>query len=339
MAQVSLPEVSTADQVVWTLVFLLMMLVLGSVIRLISLRNADAEKKAKRLGSLKSWWVLTICLSLASILGLTGVTILIGCASLLALRELAAMVSRPTHRFPVLALQASVIGYFLMLHQGESLTRLWQFQWMMVLGISVLFLLAGTTEGFVRSAAGLSWGSLILVFGLSHAVLLVRLPEATNPVAGPLGWFLYLVILTESNDISQAIIGRRFGKKGKHPIAPRISPNKTWEGFVGGVLVTVIMAIGLSFLLTPLNGTPVRFGSGEGQIIPGFWGLIVGVLVATTGFFGDINMSALKRDSGIKDSSQLFPGMGGMIDRIDSLTFTAPAFYYFVVLVNGQELS
>ena len=60
----------------------------------------------------------------------------------------------------------------------------------------------------------------------------------------------------------------------------------------------------------------------------------VGVIISLAGFLGDVNISGLKREAGVKDSGTLFPGMGGMLDRIDSLTYSAPAFYYFVKLVN-----
>jgi phosphatidate cytidylyltransferase len=139
-----------------------------------------------------------------------------------------------------------------------------------------------------------------------------------------LSWFLYLILLTETNDIGQALVGRRFGK---HKISPRISPNKSAEGLVGGVLLTAIVAMGLAPSLTTFFE--------KSNYATGFLlALASGILISLIGYLGDINMSGAKRDAGVKDGSRLFPGMGGMIDRIDSLTFTAPAFYFFLIALG-----
>ena len=98
-----------------------------------------------------------------------------------------------------------------------------------------------------------------------------------------------------------------------------MSPNKTWAGFYGGVVATMLLAIVLAQLLTPLSTMHA---------------VIAGLLIALIGLFGDLNMSAIKRDVNVKDSSDLLPGQGGILDRVDSLTFTAPAFYYYVSFVS-----
>jgi phosphatidate cytidylyltransferase len=169
-----------------------------------------------------------------------------------------------------------------------------------------------------------------VIFGISHAALLTTLPESTNAVAGPVGWFLYLVLITELNDISQALVGRQFGHEKRHPISPTVSPNKTWEGFLGGMLVTVLLSLVLAPLLTPLHLWTLRSDSSEPSAVAWFWPITSASLLSLGGFLGDINMSALKRDRGVKDSGRLLPGMGGMLDRIDSLTFNAPLFYCLV---------
>ncbi len=138
---------------------------------------------------------------------------------------------------------------------------------------------------------------------------------AGNPLGGPVGWFLYLVILTETNDIVQALVGRRVGVRH---ITPKVSPNKTVEGLLGGMAVTVLMSMGLAPLLTPLP--------------PWAWPVAAGVVISLAGFLGDLNISAVKRDAGVKDSSHALPGMGGVLDRIDSLTLTAPVFYWLIVV-------
>jgi phosphatidate cytidylyltransferase len=101
---------------------------------------------------------------------------------------------------------------------------------------------------------------------------------------------------------------------GKRKIAPHLSPNKTWEGFVGGVLSAAALGTGM-YRITP-------FAPWQAAVI--------GLAVALLGFFGGIVMSAIKRDAGIKDYGHLIAGHGGMMDRIDSLTFAAPVFFHIV---------
>ena len=138
------------------------------------------------------------------------------------------------------------------------------------------------------------------------------LPSSGEAVAGGAGLVLFLVFLTQFNDVSQYIWGKMLGKR---KIIPKVSPNKTWEGFLGGVGTTTVCALLLSSFLTPLS---LLLAVGAG--------LIIGV----GGFIGDVTISAIKRDIGIKDSGSLLPGHGGILDRIDSLTYTAPLFFHYV---------
>ena len=171
---------------------------------------------------------------------------------------------------------------------------------------------------------------MFLGYGVAHAALLMTVPATSSAPLGPAGWFLFLVILTEADDIFQAIIGRRFGAQKRHRITPGISPNKTWEGFFGGMLVILILGPLIAPWLTTLGQQAGPFSFPE-PLQPLVAPILAAILISFAGFFGDINMSALKRDAGVKDSSSLLPGMGGVIDRVDSLTMTAPVFTYFVI--------
>jgi phosphatidate cytidylyltransferase len=112
--------------------------------------------------------------------------------------------------------------------------------------------------------------------------------------------------------VAQYLWGKAFGR---HQITPTVSPNKTVEGLIGGIITTTILSYLLAPLLTPLD----RWDS-----------ISAGLMISTGGFLGDITISALKRDLGVKDSGQLIPGHGGILDRIDSLTYTAPLFFHFL---------
>ena len=195
--------------------------------------------------------------------------------------------------------------------------------------LAVTLLVRDEPKGYIRSAGGLLWGIMFLGYGVSHAALLMILPASASGPLGPAGWFLFLVILTETDDIFQAIVGRLFGSHKRHRITPTISPNKTWEGFFGGMLVIVILAPLIAPWLTTLDQHAGPFSLPE-SLQPWIAPILAAILISFAGFFGDINMSAIKRDAGVKDSSNMLPGMGGVIDRVDSLTMTAPVFVYFL---------
>ncbi|MDX8431125.1 MAG: phosphatidate cytidylyltransferase [Candidatus Algichlamydia australiensis] len=178
--------------------------------------------------------------------------------------------------------------------------------------IPVRMIIAGTPKEFLHSIGTMFWGIMMMGYSLSYIAFLSTYSTQMQFEAGPLGLVLYLLILTEINDASQYIWGKLFGKR---KIVPLISPKKTYEGCFGGILTTIIFAALLSPFLTPTH-----FG----------FATFVGILVGVGGFLGDVTMSALKRDVQIKDFGRLLPGHGGLLDRIDSLIFTAPLFFYLI---------
>jgi phosphatidate cytidylyltransferase len=173
--------------------------------------------------------------------------------------------------------------------------------------------IAGETQGFLKAIGTLHWGLMLTVFSLGHLAYLLMLPDRGNPIAGSAGLVLYLVFLTEINDIAQYIWGKSVGR---HPATPTVSPNKTWEGLIGGIVTTTSLAIAIAPFLTPFDWIHA---------------LGVGLIIGCAGFIGDVTISALKRDLGVKDSGNIIPGHGGILDRIDSLTYTAPLFFHFTV--------
>jgi phosphatidate cytidylyltransferase len=182
--------------------------------------------------------------------------------------------------------------------------------------LPVRMLAVGETGGYLRAAGTIQWGLMTTVFSLSHAafLLILRLTDDPGRVVGP-GLVLHLVLLTQLNDIAQYLWGRSLGGR---KVAPKVSPNKTWAGFLGGVGTTAVVGTALGPVLTPM-GPAASLGAG----------LIIGL----GGFVGDLNISALKRDLGIKDSGSLLPGHGGILDRVDSLTYTAPLFFHYLYVL------
>ncbi|MCB1137762.1 MAG: phosphatidate cytidylyltransferase [Leptospiraceae bacterium] len=170
----------------------------------------------------------------------------------------------------------------------------------------------GETRGFLRAVGTLQWGLMTCVFSISHGAYLMVLPAETNPAGGGPGLVLFLLLLTQFNDVAQYIWGKLLGR---HPITPRVSPKKTVEGFLGGLVTTTVLSYFLAPFLTPLSL---------------YEALGAGLLIGFSGFVGDVTLSAVKRDIQVKDSGTILPGHGGILDRVDSLTFTAPLFFHFI---------
>lgn len=171
--------------------------------------------------------------------------------------------------------------------------------------------LAADTRGFVAATAQIHWGLMVFVFGLSHLGWLLRMPESGTTGATGATLLVWLVLVIELGDVLQYLWGKALGRT---PILPEVSPNKTWEGLLGGLAC----ATALGVLLRGL--TP--FGWIEATV--------VAFLAVIAGFFGGAVMSSVKRDLGVKDFGTLIPGHGGMVDRVDSLCFAAPLFLHWV---------
>lgn len=313
-----------APGLLWSLVIAFAMLGLGSIIRLVSLRWSAPAVTLQRRRSLFVWWILLALLAAALLLGRVGLSILFCTAGLLALREFHELFRRRSSAAPRIAWTVAGIGigHYLVLALTDWQWSLWAFPILSVALICLPQILAGDTTDYLRTTAGFLWGGVLFFLGLSHVVLMLQLPAAgTSWDIGAAGWPLYVVLLTEIDDIAQALVGRRFGHRS---VVPGVSPGKTWEGLIGGLLVTVLLSAALAPRLTSLTDQRTI---GEGLAIA----IGAGVVISLSGFLGDINMSALKREAQVKDSGSLLPGMGGMIDRVDSLTLAAPAAYYYAL--------
>ena len=154
-----------------------------------------------------------------------------------------------------------------------------------------------------------------IVLGLSLSLLvfpnLLYLRESAFGIKA----LVYLVVVTELNDVFQYFMGKLFGN---HKVMPTISPNKTWEGVIGGVCLTIVLSIILGYFLLP-STILVQ--------------VILGIVLGVAGFFGDVFMSLLKRKTNVKDTGELLPGHGGLMDRMDSLIFNAPIFFWVLPLL------
>ena len=172
--------------------------------------------------------------------------------------------------------------------------------------LMVVIIISLIRNNSLKQISGIVLGLMISLFIFPH---LVFLREEWGIKA-----LVFLVVVTELNDVFQYVTGKSFGKR---KITPKISPNKTWAGVIGGVILTIVLSNILGYFLL---SSDIIANTGLG--------LILGV----SGFFGDIFMSLIKRKANVKDTGQLLPGHGGLLDRMDSLIFNAPIFFWVIPL-------
>ncbi|RJT50822.1 phosphatidate cytidylyltransferase [Rahnella variigena] len=257
-----------------------------------------------------SWWVIIFVFSLAMLSPKWLALSFFGLVSFLSLKEYLTLApTRLSDRIPLLWMYAAIPLQYIWV--GMS----WYGMFIIFIPIYVFLLLParmvmiGDTKGFLHSAAVMHWGMMTTVFALSHVAYLLTLSGNTSSAGALL--VVFLVAATEINDIAQYLWGKRFGKI---KVTPTVSPNKTLAGLAGGIFTTTLLAGIFGPLLTPMNG---------------LHSLSAGLIIGFGGFCGDVVMSAIKRDVGVKDYGNLLPGHGGILDRLDSLIYTAPLFFHF----------
>lgn len=176
--------------------------------------------------------------------------------------------------------------------------------------LSLLWLLVrpqkeGSFIGWAWTIAGI----LYIGWLLSHLVALRGLDDGRN-------WVFLALLVNFGSDTAAYFTGRALGR---HKLAPNISPSKTWEGAIAGVLGAIIISL-LFTIPSPLS-LPIGYGQA----------ILLGLLVSVFGQLGDLVESLLKRNMGVKDSGKLLPGHGGALDRIDSVVFAGVVVYYYVI--------
>ena len=272
--------------------------------------------KSKMLTELKtrtkSWWIMCTLFITATIISNVITYVCIGFLSFAALREFYSVIKlRKSDRAGMLWCYLAIPVQYYLAYRGWYELFIVFIPVFMFVWIPFILVLQGETKMIMSSMAGLPTSLMLCVFGLSHMAYLISLPEIDGFSAGGKGLLLFLIFITQINDVMQFIWGKLIGK---HKILPKISPNKTWGGFIGGLISSVFIGYLMSFL-TPLN---------EWQVI------VVSFFIAGVGFVGDLVVSAIKRDMGVKDMGQAIPGHGGVLDRIDSLALTTPIFFHLV---------
>ena len=261
---------------------------------------------------INAWWVMVALMTVAFFFGRYGMTILFALISFAALREFVTLThSRRSDHGVLLGMFGIVIPF-----------QYW-LVWTAWYGLFVIFIpvycfllmpaitaLHGDTERFLERVSAQQWAIMISVYCVSHvpALLTLNVPgfEGRNLLL-----VAFLIIVVQGSDVLQYIFGKLFGK---HRFSPNVSPSKTWEGLIGGLVASSLLGALLSFItpFSPLEASGVAF------------------VACTMGFLGGLVASAIKRDQGVKDWGHLIEGHGGMLDRTDSLVFAAPIFFHLV---------
>ena len=261
---------------------------------------------------INAWWVMILIIFAAAALGFYGVIGLFFIISFMALREFLSLlyIRRGDH----LALAACFyvilpLQYFLVAIDWFSMFTIF----IPVYGflfLPILSALLGDTAHFLDRSTKVQWALMISVFCISHIPAILTL-DIEGFEGKKLLLLIFLILVVQSSDVLQYVWGKLFGK---HKIAPKLSPSKTVEGFVGGVVSASVLG-GLLYWLTPFN--PVQ-------------AVLMSLLICLMGFLGGLVMSAMKRSMGVKDWGNMISGHGGMLDRMDSLCFAAPIFFHVV---------
>ena len=302
-----------------------MVILIGSILGLLAIASLVGLVLARRVRTdsarsvvdnlnarIRSWWVMTAVFAAALATGGIGSVVLFGLTSFFALRELLTLA--PTRR----ADHRTLFWAFFVFAPAQYL--LVGIQWYGLFAIFIpvyafLFIpvrsaLAGDTEDFLARTARIQWGLMVAVYCVSHApaLLMLRIPGYEGQQAKLL---LYLIVVVQLSDVLQYVFGKTLGRRR---IVPKTSPNKTWEGTLGGIGSATLVGA-LLWWATPFNPWEAA---------------VIAFLLCLAGFAGGLVMSAIKRDRGVKDFGAMIEGHGGVMDRIDSLCFSAPVFFHVV---------
>lgn len=290
------------------------LLVLATIAGLAMRLGARSERgrhlAADVVSRVHAWWWMALALLGALLAGWTATLVLFAVVSFLALREFLTLT--PTRRadhhtlfwafFAIVPLQYVLIGV-----GWYGMVAVFVPVWCFIF-VAIRSTLTGDATRYLERTAKVQWGLMLCVYCLSHlpALSMLEIPGYAGRQAELLLWLLLVVQLS---DVLQYVWGKALGR---HKVAPHLSPNKTWEGLIGGAASASGVGMAL-WWLTP-------FGPWHALAMAGAMTLL--------GFAGGVVMSAVKRDAGVKDFGHLIPGHGGVLDRVDSLTFAAPALFH-----------
>lgn len=292
-------------------IILLMASVIGYVLKL-RLKGIDSSVIDNLNARIQAWWWMVLVIGISFILGYSAVVILFFFVSAFALREFITLT--PTHSQDYYAL---VFAFYVALPVQYILVGIgWYGMFSIFIPVYVFLIMpmlasiTGDTKHFLERTAKIQWGLTITVYCISCVPALLTL-NIVGYEGRNLLLIAFLIIVVQLSDVLQYIFGKLFGK---HKIAPRLSPSKTVEGFLGGVISASLVGACL-WWITPFSFTQAA---------------VIALVITLLGFMGGLVMSAIKRDCGVKDWGYMIDGHGGVLDRLDSVCFAAPIFFHIV---------
>ena len=307
---------TTQHQALWlaggVLAILLVASLAGAILKYVVARGQPHSVIDNLNARVGAWWVMAAVIGGALFAGKMGVIVLFAFISFVALREYATLA--PTRRGDHWAL---LLAFFVVLPAQYFFIGIeWYGLYSIFIPVYAFLVLplvqavSGDTRNYMQRTATIQWGLMITVFCISHvpALLNLQIPgyEGNNAFL-----IVFLVLVVQLSDVMQYVWGKLLGKR---KVAPSLSPSKTLEGLVGGVASATAVG-GLLWWITPFT----------------WWqAVLIAFVICLMGFVGGLVMSALKRDRGVKDWGALIEGHGGMLDRVDSVCFSAPIFFHVV---------
>ncbi len=316
------------DKFYWLVGGMLCLLVIASLIGWVLRRRARSESAIAVIDNLNArvnaWWVMVAIFSAAFVLGPDATLVMFAFISFFALREFITLTpTRPgDHRALSLAFFVLIpVQYWLIAIHWYALFSIFIPVYAFLL-LPALTVQSEDAENFLERTAKIQWGIMITIYCVSHApaLLLLDIPGYRGEDALLL---FYLVLVVQLSDVLQYVFGKLFGKTR---IAPVVSPSKTVEGFIGGAASATLIGAAMWWItpFTPLQSAAMSF------------------VIVLMGFLGGLSLSAVKRSLGAKDWGTMIKGHGGIMDRMDSISFAAPIFFhltrYFFTFENSPSL-
>ncbi len=304
------------EKFTWLMAGIAALLTLASSLGYVLSRRATSAEGRATMDNLRqrvcAWWVMIAVFAVAFLLGSTATLVLFALMSFFALREFLTLTPTRSgdHRAMSVAFFVIIpVQYWLIAAHWYGLFAVFIPVYAFLL-LPSLSALAEDTQNFLERTAKIQWGVMVTVFCISHVPALLLLDIPAYPGQNALLLF-YLMLVVQISDVLQYVCGKLWGKT---KIAPVVSPSKTVEGLVGGGAGAVAVGAAM-WWITP-------FTPGEAALIA--------FVIVLMGFLGGLVMSAVKRSLGAKDWGSMISGHGGMMDRIDSVSFAAPVFFHLV---------
>jgi phosphatidate cytidylyltransferase len=307
---------SPREKGIWLFGGILALLLVASSVGWWLSRRAKTESGRATVENLvarvNAWWVMIILLAIFFALGKTATVVLFAFVSFFALREFITLT--PTRSSDYLPL---LLTFFFLLPAQYLLVGYDQYGTFAIfipvygfLLMPALATFAGDTQEFLERTAKIQWAAMITIYCISYApaLLLLKIPgyDGANALL-----LFYLLLVVQLSDVLQYVFGKLFGKT---KLAPRVSPSKTVEGLIGGGLSTTLVG-GALYWITPFTWPQA---------------LAISFVIVVMGVLGGLTLSAMKRGLGAKDWGVMIEGHGGMLDRMDSVSFAAPVFFHIV---------